>query len=144
MSLGDDAILPCFELLTDTPTGEIKEFAYKMKKGENPLIYKTKLAFELTKWLNSEKEAQKAKTAFEETFQKGTLPKELKEVKIRKGDKLVDAISQIVGSKSQAKRLVVQRAIDINGKIAKDAFAPLSGGETIRIGKKDFVKIITN
>src|SRR3989344_6049320 len=37
MALSDDAIVPCFTLLTDKPMEEIDAMAQKMKTGENPM-----------------------------------------------------------------------------------------------------------
>src|SRR3989339_2223720 len=70
MSLGDDAIIPCFTLLTDIPTEEIET---KMKQGENPMTLKKQLAFELTKMLNDEKLAKKAQEEFESVHQKNII-----------------------------------------------------------------------
>ena len=40
MSLGDDAIIPCFTLLTDMPMNEIETMKDKMKAGDNPMVWK--------------------------------------------------------------------------------------------------------
>ncbi|MBI2097229.1 MAG: hypothetical protein HYT40_03745, partial [Candidatus Sungbacteria bacterium] len=48
MSLGDDAIIPCFTLLTDTDLPDIEDMKQKLLKGDNPMMFKKKLAFALT------------------------------------------------------------------------------------------------
>src|SRR3989338_3246969 len=49
MSLSDDVIVKSFEYITDIPMEEVKEIEKKIKAGENPMIYKKKLDFALTK-----------------------------------------------------------------------------------------------
>lgn len=127
MALGDDAIVPCFELLTDLP----------IPKGK-PFENKKKLAFELTKWLNSEKDAKEAQEAFEKTFQKGE--PEYKD-EIESEGSLVDTIAKILGSKSEAKRIIKQNGVDVNGKLADEMGQKLESGDKINLGKRRFYRI---
>jgi tyrosyl-tRNA synthetase len=137
MSFPDEAIKLSFELLTETDLSGLDE---KIKK--DPMGEKKRLAYEIVRLVWSEKEANNAQKYFENTFQKRNAPEKTNEVVIDKGVKLVDALSIVTGSKSLAKRLIIQRAIDVNDKIAKDPFLVLNGGEVIKIGKKDFVKVV--
>jgi tyrosyl-tRNA synthetase len=133
MSFPDEVIELGFELLTEV---ELGGFGGKIK--ENPMEQKKALAWEITKNLWGEERAKEAKDFFEKTFQEGKLPDTEKSVSDRI---LVDAIASVVGSKSEAKRLLAQGAIEVNGKVIKDPTHELSGGEVIRIGKKKFVKV---
>lgn len=144
MSLGDDAIIPCFTLLTDISTEEIDA---KMKQGKNPMLFKKQLAFELTKQLNDESSAQKAQSEFETVHQKGesvSVSAPVFETKQRNWNiiDLLVATNQVT-SKSEARRLVEQKAIEINGVNPPDGGlnAKLHEGDIIKIGKKKFVKI---
>ncbi|KKR03268.1 MAG: Tyrosine-tRNA ligase [Microgenomates group bacterium GW2011_GWB1_40_9] len=142
MSLGDDAIIPCFTLLTDISTEEIEA---KMKQGENPMTLKKQLAFELTKMLNDEKLAKKAQEEFESVHQKGesvsvTAPVfETKQTDWNIIDLFI-ATNQVT-SKSEARRLFEQQAIEINNAKCQMLNIKLKDGDIIKIGKRKFVKI---
>lgn len=136
MALGDDAILACFLLLTDVDVEPIQK---RLESGENPMLLKKQLAFELTKQFNSEEDAVAAQEEFERVHQKGDVGRATAiEVKSRR---LTDALAQVSVSKSEAKRLIEQRAIDVNGKTV-DHDTDVKPGDTIRVGKKQFIKII--
>lgn len=147
MSLGDEVIIPCFTLLTDIPMGHIEEMKAKMKSGNNPMTFKKQLAFELTKQLNDENSARRAQEEFETVHQKGESVSvsapvfETKQTEWNIIDLLV-ATNQVT-SKSEARRLVEQKAIEINGvnPPAGGLNAKLRDGDIIKIGKKKFVKI---
>ncbi len=151
MSLGDDAIVNCFTLLTDTPTSEIEEIKKKMTERENPMVFKKRLAFELTKQFNSEKEAESAQTAFEQTFQDRKTPTDIAEFTTKQTDwdpvELLVA-TKLAASKSDAKRLVEQGAMEINGirclpagKAGQVTGVTIKNNDIIKVGKKKFLKI---
>lgn len=136
MALGDNAILNCFLLLTDLDVEPIQK---RLESGENPMVLKKQLAFELTKQFNSEADAAAAQEEFERVHQKGEVATATA-VKIA-STKLMDALTQAGISKSEAKRLIQQQAIDVNGKTV-DNDTDLSSGDMIRVGKKKFIKIL--
>lgn len=144
MSLGDDAIIPCFTLLTDISDGDISDTQTKMKAGDNPMTFKKQLAFELTKQFNSESDAQKAQSEFETRFQKGQVAQsDLPKVSLntlKTGSSIADTLVAfgLASSKSEAKRLVEQKAVKINGVLVEPSKNPavLSPGDTIEVGRK--------
>ncbi len=147
MSLGDDAIVNCFTLLTDTPSEEIQEMQKKMDDGENPMLFKKRLAFELTKQLNSEEDAKQAQSAFEQTFQDRQAPTSMPEFTTKQSEwNPVDLLvaSKLVSSKSDAKRLLEQGAVEINGKAISHQLSTISikNSDILKVGKKKFLKII--
>ena len=119
MALGDDVIVKGLEYLTDVPINEIGEIEQKIKSGENPIKFKKKLAFEVTKQLNSEDDAKKAEEEFERVVQKGEPPQDILEIDI-KGDDIIDenllVKHSLADSKSDAKRLFEQNAVRIDGQ----------------------------
>ncbi len=137
MGLGDDIIINAFTLVTTLPLDEITKKEVRLKAGENPMVLKKELAFQIVSELHSPVDAQKALEEFENTFQKGELdPSKMAEIKINSIEDLVAA--KIVESKSEWKRLIDQGAIERDGqKITSDA--DFQSG-TYRIGKKKFVK----
>lgn len=145
MSLSDDAIIPCFTLLTDISLESIDEIRKSIQNGDNPMTFKKQLAFELTKQFNNETLAVQAQTEFESVHQKGeTLSVsapifETHETQWNILDLLV--LSKQVSSKSEARRLFEQKAIEINEAVCNQLTISVDEGDIIKIGKKKFVKI---
>ncbi len=142
MSLGDDAIVPMFNLLTDTPLEEIASFDIK----KDPMVLKKKIARILVVNLHSEKEAEKAEENWSNTFQKKEIPEEMTEVKVKEGETLMSALvkGSIVASNTEFRRLVEEKAItnlDTEEKVTDSNLIPRDGLR-FKIGKKRFVKII--
>ena len=146
MSLSDDVIINCFEYLTKIPMLEIKKIKSQLKLGANPMLVKKKLAFILTAMLNNKQTAQKAQQEFEKVFQEGKMPKNIKTVKLKtKNINIIDLFvkTKLAPSKSEAKRLVKQGAVEIDGnKISGYQDIRISGGEVIKVGKRKWVKLV--
>lgn len=143
MSFPDEVIVQCLECLTEIPMEDIKVIADKIKKGDNPMKYKKLLAFEVIKLLNSQKEAQMAQAFFEQVHQKGDT-QNLQNIKVVSG--AGQTVREFVSdnlklSGTQAKQLVRQNAIDIDGKTITDPNTTLNSGTTIQVGKSDIFKI---
>lgn len=145
MSLGDDAIIPCFTLLTDTPMEDIHAIEKNMRGGKNPMLFKKQLAFVLTRQLNDEAAAKQAQATFERVFQKGEQAESsAKTFKTQKTDwDLTDLLveSGAAASKSQARRLVSQGAVEVNG-VGQKAHVTVKNGDIIKVGKKTFIKVV--
>jgi tyrosyl-tRNA synthetase len=139
MSLVDNQIVTYMKTVTNISMDRIGEVEKSLKdKSLHPIDAKKELALTVVTELHSENKAKEAQDYFEKTFQKGELPDVEKTV----SDKvLVNAVASVVGSKSKAKRLLPQKAIEVNGKVIEDPNYELKGGEIIRVGKKKFVKV---
>lgn len=143
MSFPDEVLSLSFEILTECNLEGIEE---KIKK--DPMGEKKKLAFEVVKMLWKEDAAQKAQEEFEKTFQKRDLPNEIKEKEIENTSlPLLDLVfeSGLVGSRSEAKRLIQQNAIDVDGKTITEPTVEIKikdSGTILKIGKTKFIKII--
>jgi tyrosyl-tRNA synthetase len=146
MSIRDDFILPYFELLTDMPDAELAESKKQLEGGANPMEFKKRLARELVTQLYSSEDAAAAGEHFSRTVQQKEIPDEIKEyhvdfkVSIGVIDILVEA--KLVKSRSEASRLIKQGAVTIDGKKVTDMFEPVSHGNTIKAGKRRYLKII--
>ncbi len=150
MSLGDDAIIPCFTLLTDESMTVIEEIKNKMIAGKNPMLFKKQLAFELTKQLNSEKEAQEAQEEFERVHQERVYTDVVgSEIELAEQDKNVKSfLKQLVekgfiSSLSEAKRWYESGAIKIyDFKTQKEKTVEgINDGDIIKKGPKVFIRI---
>jgi len=144
MSLRDELIEQYFTLATSVPHEEIEAIAARLKNGENPMTLKKQLAHRMVTELHSKPAADAAQTEFETRFQKGRVADSrlpvisLRTLKTRStiADTLV--AFGLLSSKSEAKRLVEQKAVKINGAVVsnpKDEPA-LRAGDTIEVGRK--------
>lgn len=146
MSLQDDLTVRYFGLTTRLDEQEIQSIEQDLQsKKLHPMEAKKRLAWEIVKLYHGEKEADKAKNNFEEVFQKGSAPKEA-ETYTAKADRIniVETLveSGIIKSKSDARRLFDQGAIEVDGKKAEDAEIDVpESGLTLRVGKHRFLQI---
>ncbi len=147
MSLGDDIITKCFEYLTDIPMEEVKEMEQSLKsQSVNPMVLKKKLAYTLTEILNTKEEADRAEEEFEKVHQQGLQPTQISIFKTTKDEyNIVDLLveSGLAGSRSEAKRLVEQNAVEIDNQKFQvpSSNVQLKDGAIIKVGKNRFVKI---
>lgn len=148
MSLKDDLITHYFELCTDIPIARIKKMAKRLKsKKVNPRKLKAKLAREIVGVYHGVRAAGKAEQEFNMVFKEKKMPSKIREVKI-KGKKIniLELLlkTKEVNSKSEAKRLILQKAIKIDKALKEDwrEIVEIKKGSVIKIGKRKFVKII--
>lgn len=123
MAFDDKLISIGFEILTEYDLEQVEEIIERLKNGENPMILKKLLAFEITKDIKGEQEAKNAQEYFENIFQKKNLNTNIPIKTIKQNNiNILDLIVQckITNSKSQAKRLVEQNAVTINGEKITD------------------------
>ena len=137
MSIKDEPMATYFECCTDVPVQEYQ----KILKG-NPRDAKARLAYEIVEMYHGKKNAESSKNEFESVFQKGVLPKDIPEVKVKKGSLLIDVLveQKLVVSKSEARRLIEQKGIVINDNIVTDPDQEAEKG-IVRIGKRKFLKV---
>lgn len=142
MSIPDHLIFDYFELLTRVPLVEIR----KMRKL-NPREAKLKLAKEIVSMYWGEKVAQLAQREFERVFKEKKLPAKIPEIKIKdRALNILDLLvkTKLAPSKSEAKRLILQRGVKINGKIQDNwrKICQIKKGQILQVGKRKFVKIV--
>lgn len=143
MSITDKVIVEYFNLATNLPTAEIEKVVKRLESGENPMTLKKELAWQIVSELHSPADADKARENFENVFQKGsTESADMVEFKLEGDKSVLEALveSAVVSSKSEAKRLLEQKAIEKDGKLL-EADEPATPG-TLKIGKKKFLKIL--
>ncbi len=144
MSWTDEKLLESFELLTNIDLNTVKK---GIKSGKQMLL-KKQLAFEIVKMLNDEEISRKAQEHFEKTVQKGETPDEMKEIKCKKELTALELVKElvkkgIIASNAEAKRLIKQGGIEIEGKKVKDfeQKIKLEKGNVVKVGKRKFVRI---
>ncbi|MCX7778634.1 MAG: tyrosine--tRNA ligase [Patescibacteria group bacterium] len=146
MSMRDELIIKYFTLCTRRPLREINEIAEEIKRGSNPRDFKAKLAKEIVKMYHGAEAAQKAEKEFNRIFREKKLPSEVPTYKLKvKKLKLIDLLveTKLVSSKSEARRLVEQGAVKINGQVEKDwqKNIQIKRCTIIKVGKRRFIKL---
>lgn len=147
MSLPDELIMTYFELLTDVPSRELGEIRAELASGANPMSAKKQLAREVTGIFWGKSEAFGAEERFQNVFQKRQVPDNVPEYDLSqiRGGRLSSTLvgSGMVSSVSEARRLLAQRAVEIDGEVimADDQNIDLKAGMLIRVGKRRFLRL---
>lgn len=152
-NVGDADVLKCLRMLTFLPLEQIDE----MDKWEGSQLNQAKeiLAYELTKLVHGEEEADKAQKSARELFTGGNAA-DMPTCTLTEGDFTdgsVDILtilqkSGLAPSRSEARRNVEQGGVSVNGEPVSDVKAvftreELSGeGAVVKRGKKKFVKVV--
>ena len=152
-NVSDADVLKCLRMLTFLPIEQINE----MDKWEGSQLNQAKeiLAYELTKLVHGEEEAEKSQKSARELFTGGNaadMPTcELTDEDFREGTiDILDILhkSGLAGSRSEARRNVEQGGVSVDGNAVNDVKAvfakeSLEGeGVVVKRGKKKFVKVI--
>jgi tyrosyl-tRNA synthetase len=143
MSISDELMWRYYELVTDLTPAEIE----KMRSSdENPRNFKVNLAKLIIRDFHSQGAANEAEENFIRQFVKKDVPDEIEEKPIASGSyKLVDLLLQagMVESKGEAKRLVEQGGVKINGEKASNTGAEIQvrGEVILQVGKRKFLKV---
>lgn len=143
LSIKDELILTYMECCTDIALDEIGDMGKAMKKGANPKEFKMRLAYELVTLYHGETAAKAAEEQFTQVFAKGGVPDDMQEVKMSEGESLLNLLLRtgIVKSKSEARRLIDQKAVSIDGRTVETQDHPAEKG-TVKVGKRKFVKVL--
>ena len=150
MSISDALMLRFYELISAVTLAELERIKTGIPSGAvHPMEAKKRLAAEIVDRFCGSGAGQKERDEFEKVFSKKNLPDEISVVEIAwEGEKMklvkVLALTKVVSSNSEARRMIQQGAVEVDQKPVKDTEAELSAGGTyiIRVGKKRFVKVI--
>jgi tyrosyl-tRNA synthetase len=149
MSMKDELIIDYFELCTSFSLPDINEIKKDLENGKiNPRELKAKLAKEIVRIYHGDKKASEAEKEFENVFKEKQVPTDIPEMKIKDippSDNLTAFIFNLgmAESKSEAQRLIQQKAVEIDGKTQTDwkAKPVIKKGIIIKVGKRKFVKL---
>ncbi len=150
----DADVIRCMKLLTFIPLDEIVN-EYEPLEGKELNRAKERLAFELTKTVHGEEEAQKALEVSKSVFENAGVHGDMPTKQVSAADFEKDAIlvldllvnTGIAPSKSEARRLVQQGGILINDKKVETIEETVGTGDfkegfiIVKKGKKNFFKV---
>ena len=152
-NVGDSDVLKCIRMLTFLPLEQIDEMDHW--QGSELNRAKEILAFELTKLVHGEEEAEKAQAAARAIFGAGGDSEHMPTTELKaeqvpaEGITVIDLLmaAGLTASKGEARRLIQQGGVSVNdvkvcdiaAAVSKDA---LAAGTIIKKGKKIFHKVI--
>ena len=166
MSIPDGLIMDYFELLTDVPEQELSEMRAVLGSASvNPMEPKKRLARDLVAQFHDPQAALRAEVNFESTYQRGNAPEEAQTISLpvwverlreEQGeaqagappDTVVLPIAPILvgeglaASASEAKRLLQQGAVELDGERLTTQTALLREGSLIRVGRRRFARFV--
>jgi len=144
MSIPDALIMSYFELATEMSMEEIAIVKNKLDEGENPRDIKMWLAREIVTLYHSNDAAQKAEEAFVKTFQKKEVPDDVLEIRVAEHIHIVDCLVKagLAPSKTDARRIIEQGGVKIDGEVVKDPQTEVKKGSLIQKGKRYFIRVI--
>ncbi|MGA7720757.1 MAG: tyrosine--tRNA ligase [Ignavibacteriaceae bacterium] len=150
LSIPDSLIYNYYELATDISNFELKNIKQHLDDGSvNPRDIKRQLARIIVKMYYNEQTATEAEEEFDKIFIKKEIPDEIPEFKIEDNISELGILDLIVKvncapSKGEARRLVTQGGVSLDGDKIEDITAVISlkKESILKVGKRKFVKII--
>ncbi len=148
MSIPDELIARWYELATDLPAAEVREIRRQLEAQEvNPSHLKRRLGRELVRIYHDVSQGEAAEQEFNEMFKQGGLPEDMPEFPLSGDTNLPDLLTaaDLVKSKGEARKLVRQGAVSLDGeKISDETFTLSSAhaGAVLKVGKRRFLKLV--
>jgi tyrosyl-tRNA synthetase len=148
MSISDDLMWRYFELLSFRPLEEISKFKQDIDSGANPRDIKFLLAEEIIERFHDRAAAIKAREEFIARFQKGAMPEDMPEKHLHTASASASISwvlkqADLTKSTSDARRMVQQGAVKIDGERISDVNLELPAGASvvIQVGKRRFARV---
>lgn len=140
-NIDDGDVEKCLKFFTELPIDEVEKLA--SLKGREVNEAKKILAFEATKIIHGEVNANKALKSAEDVFENASNNAIMQEITITESNNILDVLLQIKVAKSRgdAKKLLSQNAVKINDVQIQDITHLLKNNDIIKFGKKKVVKI---
>jgi tyrosyl-tRNA synthetase len=147
MSIPDALMWDWLLLLTDTPEPEIAARKREVAAGQlHPKKVKQELARTLVARFHGTAAGADAEAEFERVFAGGGAPDEIAEIGLAAGPALAEMLvaAGLVPSKNEARRMLEQGAVTIDGQPASDpraALAARSEPYLLKVGKRRFARL---
>ncbi|MBO0860830.1 MAG: tyrosine--tRNA ligase [Chloracidobacterium sp.] len=152
MSISDPLMWRYYELLTDLTPSEISRLKSEVESGaRHPRDVKSELAKKIVIDFHSRAAADGAEAEFIRRFRERQEPTEIETRAIKPATrivKLVDLLAQadLAPSKAEARRLISQGGVKLNGERISDATFEIDTGDVkevqLQVGKLKFLRII--
>ena len=148
MAISDELMWRYYELLSAKSLEDIAGLKTSVQNGSlHPKAAKENLAHEMVCRYHSEKDADEARQGFNAGFAGGGVPDDMPEHSCACGEDSTPPVfleaAGLVKSRGEAKRLMKEGALSVDGERCEDAVTPLTAGEyVVKLGKKRFLKLI--
>lgn len=149
MSITDDLMFRYYELLSHISTQELNELKEGIKSGAiHPKDTKVRLAKEMVARFHGKDAAGQAAEEFSNIFKAGGLPDDIEEKDIIcEGESLSVTVTVaragLAPSNSEARRLIQQGGVSVDGTKVTDVNTELAAGKEylIQVGKRRFARV---
>lgn len=149
LSIPDSLIYNYYELATDISNEELFDLRKQLNDQQvNPRDLKRKLAKTIVKMYHNENAAVEAEAEFDKIFIRKEVPDEIPEVILEQGETEIGILELLVkvnfaSSKGEARRLVVQGGVTIDGNKVDDISANITLNKELilKVGKRKFIKL---
>jgi tyrosyl-tRNA synthetase len=148
MSISDDLMWQYFELLSFRRLADIAALRASVSDGMNPRDAKFELAEEIVARFHGTEAAARAKEEFIARFRQGEMPESIPEVSVASRDGglgIAHILKEagLVGSTSEAFRMISQGAVRVDGQRVEDRGREVSAGSThvYQVGKRKFARV---
>ena len=148
MSISDALIYRYFEFATDVDASVLRDVEAKLANREiNPRDLKRQLAREIVKLYHSSRAAVEAEEAFDKIFIQSDVPDEMEEWNAGSERVVILSMmcdSKLISSKREARRLIEQGAVTVNGKKITRITEEISleSPVVLKVGKRRFLRVI--
>jgi tyrosyl-tRNA synthetase len=143
MSITDDLMWRYYELLSQRSTAEIAAL-----RAGHPKAAKAALAREVVERFHGAEAARRAEAHFEQVHARREVPEDVAEKALSLAGQPTMALAArvadagLAASRSEARRLVAQGGVTVNGERATDPTAALPAGEyLVKVGKRHFARV---
>ncbi len=148
MSISDELMWRYYEVLSFRPLADIEALRRSVAEGANPRDAKFELGQEIVARFHDEAAARAAKAEFIARFQQGAMPDEIPEVTLASEDGSLGIAhvlkaAGLVGSTSEAFRMIKQGAVRVDAERVEDRSLEIKAGTTavFQVGKRRFAKV---
>lgn len=148
MSISDDLMWRYYELISEQPLEDLDALRARVASGEvHPKAAKDRLAREIVARYHDGAAATAAAAAFEQVHARRELPDEIPEAPFAFDGNpapLASVLSDLglVASRKEARRLIKQGAVRVDGTRISDGTADLDAGEhLLQVGKRKFLRV---
>jgi len=148
MSISDDLMWRYLELLSFRPMAEIEGWRKEVEQGTNPRDIKVRLAEEIVERFHSQAAAKQANENFVARFRQGAMPDDMPELELKAPEgsmPIANLLKEagLVGSTSEAMRMMKQGAVKIDGERVEDRAlsCPAGSCHVYQVGKRRFARV---
>jgi len=144
MSLPDSAMPVFFKLVTRYTPQQVAAVEEALRLGRrHPRDLKMELAREIVSIFHSDAAALEAGEQFKRVFQSRLAPEEIAEYTLQPGQTVLDVLvaAKLTSSKSEARRLLEQKGVRLDGEVLADGQAAFPHAGVLQVGKRKFMRV---